>query len=606
MNRQLASSNLLATSLLATIFSLIITSIAQGAPNAPSDVSVVPRYDTTITLIITWTDNSGDETGFEIQRRAQGEAGFGPLGTVGAGQITYQDTSATSDKMWEYRVRALGGPAGDSAWTVPSNASAPKIAWPVDDGSHNILHNYGNPLGSASAVGNVYYHDGVDFANSGQINAARGGRLADVSTANNGSVEIEVDGGTAGTYRDTYAHLYGPDIVVVLGTNDEIAPGETLTTSLYDFPGYGPEANHTHWETDLTGGGGKISVLSLFSIAADRDPQTHSPVVADVNNDGRDFIVVNAAANDHTAPREPAWGDVDILVDAYDDMSTATELKVSPQSIGYWIQPGVPGAESVKNSTTPYRLISFDQALALCGSPCAPEPIAENALYDQLPADLHGIATWQSYYTWVITNTRGTDGDPANIDANQFWRTDARTGSGTESNGSDADRARENQEARFPDGTYFVHTILMDFLHTSDRVRSVIVDNSRPYVKRVNIFSGARIVYQSQWVWDGASSQLELQPAAFDAAAAFTAFRTQDITVEVEFSEPMSTAAITAVTPATGVTALPALPTLVSTQADHARTIWRGLISNLDIDDNGAHDGVHMLTINGTDLAGNA
>ena len=356
----------------------------------------------------------------------------------------------------------------------------------------------------------------------------------------------------------------------------------------------------------MIGGGGKISVLSLFIINADRDPQTSAPVVADVNGDGDDFIVVDAAANNHSSPREPAWGDVDFLVDAFDDMSTSTALVVSPQNIGYWIQPGRPGAESVASSATPYLLISFDHALNLCGSPCPSEAIAENALYDGLPADMHGVSSWQSYYTWVVTNTRGTDGDPANIDANQFWRTDARSGTGVEENGSDANRARENQEARFPDGTYFAHILLGDFVHPSDNVRSVLVDNSRPYVEKVTVYSGARIAYQAFWHWDAGTPQLAIQPATFDAAAAYTALRTQDIILEIEFSEPMATATISAITPDAGATALPTLPTLSSDQPENARMIWRGLISNLDIDDGGSHDGIHMLTIDGTDLAGNA
>lgn len=609
MNIRSVAKRYYKASLLALLGILSFSSLAHAAPNPPSAIVVVPRYDAAISLVVSWNDNSGDETGFEIQRRAQGDVAYSPLvpaAIVGAGVISYEDNTATSDRMWEYQVRALGVAGDDSVWVGPSNASSPRIDWPVDDGSHNILHNYGNPLDNPDGSGALYYHDGVDFANEGQINASRGGLIASVSTSDNGAVRIDVDAGGVGTYRDVYGHLYGPDIqILVADVGDPVAPGEVLATSIYDFSGYGSDANHTHWETDLTGGGGKISVLSLFPSNADRDPQTNSPVVADVNDDGDDFIVVDAGANDPSSPREPAWGDVDLLVDAFDDMSTSTPLGVSPQNIGYWIQPGRPGAESVASSATPYRLISFDQALNLCGSPCPSEAIAENAVSDDLPADMHGINSWQSYYTWVVTNTSGTDGDPANIDGNQFWRTDARSGTGAEENGSDANRAREIQEARFPDGTYFTHVLLGDFVHSSDIVRSVLVDNSRPYVKRVSVFSGARIVYQAEWIWDGATAQLEIQPPTFDAATPFTALRTQDVTIEVEFSEPMATASIDDITPSGGAAALGLAPTLNSTEPEHARMIWRALISNLDIADDGSHDGTHLLTINGTDLAGN-
>ena len=157
----------------------------------------------------------------------------------------------------------------------------------------------------------------------------------------------------------------------------------------------------------------------------------------------------------------------------------------------------------------------------------------------------------------------------------------------------------------FPDGTYFVHVIMEDLLHVADNVGSVLLDNSRPYVKRVTVFSGVRVVYQAQWVWDGAVAQLAIQPPTLDAAIACSATPTQDVTIEIEFSEPMETASITAVTPAAGGTALGVLPTLISNQPVHARTIWQGLISNLNIADGGSNDGIHMLTIAGVDLAGN-
>ena len=175
-----------------------------------------------------------------------------PAAIVGAGVTSYEDTTATSDRMWEYQVRALGVAGDDSVWVGPSNTNSPRIDWPVDDGSHNILHNYGNPLDSPNGSGALYYHDGVDFANERQINASRGGLIADVSTSDNGSVRIDVDAGAAGTYRDIYAHLYGPDIQIqVADIGDAIAPGETLTTSIYDFPGFGSDANHTHWGNGL-------------------------------------------------------------------------------------------------------------------------------------------------------------------------------------------------------------------------------------------------------------------------------------------------------------------------------------------------------------------
>jgi hypothetical protein len=124
----------------------------------------------------------------------------------------------------------------------------------------------------------------------------------------------------------------------------------------------------------------------------------------------------------------------------------------------------------------------------------------------------------------------------------------------------------------------------------------LIGDNEPPYVKRVTVSSGPRIVYRAEWVWNAAHTQIDLQPSTFAAAAPFTALRTQDLHIEVEFSEPVKTASLAAVSP------LASVPTLTSSQPPQGRTIWRGTISNLDIADDGSDDGQHMLTIAGTDL----
>lgn len=557
------------------------------AVNAPTDLEVVPRYDGAISLVVNWTDASPDETGFEIQRRPVGGA-YVLVGTRGVGIEQFVDNTATAAQSWEYRVRALNGGTGDSAWVGPSLAMSPIQVWPLNDGSHNILNNYGMPLESVT-VGNFYFHQGVDISGSGvQVNVGRGGVINSITNAANGVVRVSVDYGPADLYSDPYAHL---TVDAALGIGDVLPPGSRMGT-VGTFWGRAVEADHVHW--------GTRDSLKPFTNPADLDPGGNAPVVADANNDGQDFIVVDAAANDHTTPRNPAWGGVDFLVDAYDDMSNGNTLEQGLFNIGYWIQAGPPEGENVRSAADPYKLIEFSPTGYTPGGPAPTGAVESAVIYWQLEADLQGIDVWKSFFTWIVTNTRGSDGSGANADATQYWRTDARKGTGAEANGSDADPARENQDAKFPDGSYFVHILPSDHVQTSDHVRRVDVDNSRPYVKRVTVYSGLRIVYQAQWVWDGATVQLAIQPATFDAAAPFTALRTQDITVEVEFSEPMQTAFVTAVAP------LGVIPTLTSTQPAHARTIWRGLISNLDVADDGSDDGTHMITVDGSDMAGNA
>ncbi len=581
------------TVIAALVVLFICTSNAFSAPpNAPSNIQVFPRYGATISLVIRWTQNSNNEDGFQIQRREQGTATFTNLATVAANVTEHIDTTATANKMWEYRVRATSAALGNSGWTAVSHATSPKQVWPIHDGDHNLLHNFGTPLNFMSN-GNLrrYFHEGVDVSASGKrVDAARGGIVTNTAmpNSNGGQMRLNVDFDRGAMEGDTYAHTV---IDAVWGAGDLIAPGERVGTVNNAWFNRDVEADHVHW------GDGHMHNLDPYTTNADRDPNLTAPIVSDINNDGHDFIVVNAAANDHTNPRNPAWRDVDFIVDAFDDMSADMALMCHPDMIGYWIQSGVSGGENVRSAATPYWLIKFDFQLNGPG----PAGATENAVvYWDLDADMQGIFAWQSCLSWLVTNTSGTDGSTANVDANQFWRTDARKGTGAEPNGSDAQRARENQEAKFPDGTHFVHIMLKDLVHSTDTVRSVLVDNSRPYVRKVTVYSGLNPIYHAEWVWDSGTAQLAIQPATFDAAAAFTALRTQDVNIKVEFSEPMQTASISAVSPALGSS-----PTLTSTQPAHARTIWEGLISNLDIADNGSDDGNHMITFAGTDLAGN-
>ena len=93
----------------------------------------------------------------------------------------------------------------------------------------------------------------------------------------------------------------------------------------------------------------------------------------------------------------------------------------------------------MRSAAAPYRLIQFDFPLH---SAAAAHAIETAVVYYPLSADIQGIDTWQTCFTWRLTNTRGTDGAQGNVDAGQFWRTDARKLTGAEPNGSDAQRAR--------------------------------------------------------------------------------------------------------------------------------------------------------------------
>lgn len=73
-------------------------------PSPPSDLQgeAIPRR-----VDLTWSDNSGNEKGFYIERRADKNAAFSKVGTARAGANSYRDTSVSPNTAYEYRVRAF-------------------------------------------------------------------------------------------------------------------------------------------------------------------------------------------------------------------------------------------------------------------------------------------------------------------------------------------------------------------------------------------------------------------------------------------------------------------------------------------------------------------
>jgi hypothetical protein len=570
--------------LLSCLF-LVAPALAAAQPAQPTNVRAFPRYNAPITMVLSWTDASINEDNFEIERREVGGA-WSFLASTGPNTTSFEDATATADKEWEYRVRARSAATGNSPWVGPTRRMRPVQVWPMPDGDHDILHSFGNPLNFG---GNRYWHEGVDISSSNvRVDAARGGQVTAINGGAGGTVALNVDMGAAGTVSESYLHITADPALAV---GDLLSPGDQVGTVRNDWFNRALEADHVHW------GDSSTNKLIPFTNPADRDPNEQLPQVADINNDGRDFILVRASDNNHNNALAVAWRDVDFLVDAFDDMAPTNNLMSAPFSLRYWILSVVENADTVQSAAAPYKLLQYDFPLVGAG---AATPRENATSYWPLDADIQGLNTWQTTLTWILSNASDTAGGSTSPQAGEFWRTDARRGATGKENGSDMPRARENQEARFPDGEYFVNIVLEDLANKVTVPRSVIVDNSRPYVKSVRVFSGEALAYFAEWAWDANAATLTISPSSFDAASAFPVGRTRNINIEIEFSEPMATASIVSIAP------LGVAPVLASSQPEKQRTVWRGTVSHLDVDDAGADDGQQTITISGTDLAGNA
>jgi FtsP/CotA-like multicopper oxidase with cupredoxin domain len=89
-------------------------------PNAPSDLSATAVSSSAIDL--SWSDNSTDESEFEVERSPGSANNFEYTGSVGANVTTYSDSGLSAETTYDYRVRATNG-AGNSDYSNTASAT---------------------------------------------------------------------------------------------------------------------------------------------------------------------------------------------------------------------------------------------------------------------------------------------------------------------------------------------------------------------------------------------------------------------------------------------------------------------------------------------------
>jgi len=94
-------------------------------PATPSGLTATAQSATSV--LLNWTDNSNNETGFTIQRSTSTTFPANPTSfTVAANVTTFTDTTAVQLTTYYYRVRAFNA-AGPSAWSNVANATTPSL-----------------------------------------------------------------------------------------------------------------------------------------------------------------------------------------------------------------------------------------------------------------------------------------------------------------------------------------------------------------------------------------------------------------------------------------------------------------------------------------------
>lgn len=114
----------------------VLTSIGSGSPNlllysliagssgtppaAPTNLTITSTTSSSIGM--SWDDNASDETGFKIERSADGGITYSQIATVGANVTSYLNGGLPPSTHFDYRVRAYNS-AGNSGYSNIAGAT---------------------------------------------------------------------------------------------------------------------------------------------------------------------------------------------------------------------------------------------------------------------------------------------------------------------------------------------------------------------------------------------------------------------------------------------------------------------------------------------------
>ncbi|MBI5142241.1 MAG: DUF2341 domain-containing protein [Nitrospirae bacterium] len=106
---------------------------ATGETTVTAPASLTTSVMNTTRMDLSWVDNSGSETGFEIERCAgSGCSDFTLLYAAAANATTYSDTSVCQATPYSYRVRAVKSATWQSGYGAQSSATTMTAATPHD------------------------------------------------------------------------------------------------------------------------------------------------------------------------------------------------------------------------------------------------------------------------------------------------------------------------------------------------------------------------------------------------------------------------------------------------------------------------------------------
>jgi titin len=107
---------------------LLTILVPQAPPAAPSALVATSNSSTQVDL--TWSDNSNNETGFQIERSLTSGSGYALIATTAPNTTAYSNTGLAANTSYFYRIRATNA-SGSSAYTAISNAITQPVTLPA-------------------------------------------------------------------------------------------------------------------------------------------------------------------------------------------------------------------------------------------------------------------------------------------------------------------------------------------------------------------------------------------------------------------------------------------------------------------------------------------